>query len=299
MARLEDIRGSGLGLKRALIPQIQSLYGDPSLGAIQFIEIAPENWLGAHGRYKKELAWFAERYPLVCHGLCLSLGGPDPLNVEFLRQVKGFLNEYDIPLYTEHLSYCTDTHDGQAGYLYDLLPIPMTEEALHYVVQRILQTQDILGKRIAIENASFYVNVPISTMTEIDFLNAVLTEADCWLHLDINNVYVNSVNFDFDPYVYLDKLPAERIVYGHMAGHYQEAPNLLIDTHAADVIEPVWQLLDAAYTKFGSFPTLLERDSEIPPIKKLMAEVDRIAEYQSRHHGPPLWNENEALVASC
>ena len=228
------------------------------------------------GRVGKQLAWLAERYPIACHGLSLSLGGPDPLNVAFLQQIKAFLELHRIPLYTEHLSYCSD-----GGYLYDLLPIPFTEEAVHYVAERIRRTQDILGRRIAVENASFYVAAPISEMDELTFLRAVLEEADCDLHLDINNIYVNSVNFGFDPYAFLRGLPGERIVYAHVAGHDQEAPDLIIDTHGQDVIDPVWALLDEAYRLYGAFPTLLERDINIPPLPQLMREVNYIAELQS------------------
>ena len=293
MSSLADIKGVGLGLKRELIPQIQSLYlgqnPGATIAAIDFVEIAPENWINAGGKAEADLAWFVERYPIACHGLCLSLGGPDPLNMSFLKQVKQFLAANHIPLYTEHLSYCTDYYQGKAGYLYDLLPIPFTDEAVQYVAQRIRQTQDILGQRIAIENASFYAAAPISTMDEITFLNAVLQEADCWLHLDINNIYVNSVNFASkrDPATlaqdFLDKISAERIVYGHIAGHYQESPDLLIDTHGKDVIDPVWDLLDKAYRLFGTFPTLLERDNNIPPLPTLMREVNKIAAYQAKH----------------
>ncbi|MFW5432562.1 MAG: DUF692 domain-containing protein [Methylophilaceae bacterium] len=285
MSALTDINGVGLGLKRELIPQIQRHFQqktpDDLISNINFVEIAPENWIGAGGKYAKDLTWFVEHYPIACHGLCLSLGGPDPLNTKFLKQVKQFLSDFEIPLYTEHLSYCSDAYKGKSGYLYDLLPIPFTEEAVHYVANRIKQTQDILGHRIAVENASFYAKAPISSMKEIEFLNAVLTEADCWLHLDINNIYVNSVNFKFDPYEFLRQVPAERIVYSHVAGHYQQSPELLIDTHAADVIDPVWELLIEAYQLFGTFPTLLERDSNIPPLPTLMREVDKIATIQS------------------
>ena len=288
MACLADIKGVGLGLKRELIPQIQDLYQHPSISNINFVEIAPENWIGAGGKYARDLAWFVERHPIACHGLCLSLGGPDPLNVAFINQVKQFLSTHQIPLYTEHLSYCSDAYHGKTGYLYDLLPIPFTEEAVKYVAARIRQTQDILGQKIAIENTSFYAAAPISNLSEIDFLNAVLEEADCWLHLDINNIYVNSVNFWHgkhrdpigDARAFLRQVPQERIVYGHVAGHYQQTPNLLIDTHGMDVIDPVWALLEEAYQLFGTFPTLLERDSNIPPLPVLMREVDKIAGMQ-------------------
>lgn len=280
MATLDDIHGAGLGLKRELIPQLKAQWQAPQLQNLQFVEIAPENWINAGGKFAAELDWFAERIPIICHGLCLSLGGADPLNVKFLRQVKQFLADYQIPLYTEHLSYCSDAANG---YIYDLLPIPFTEEAVHYVAKRIKQTQDILGQRIAIENASFYVKAPISEMSEVDFVKTVLKEADCDLHLDINNVYVNSVNFGFDPFHYLDNIPAERVVYSHIAGHLQVDENLLVDTHGETVIHPVWDLLDSAYQKFGVFPTLLERDTNIPSLSECMHEVDQIFLCQQRN----------------
>ena len=281
MSVITDIKGVGLGLKRELIPQIQRLYHDTAISNINFVEIAPENWIGAGGKAAQDLAWFVERYPIACHGLCLSLGGPDPLNVDFLKQVKTFLSANKIPLYTEHLSYCSDIQQGKAGYLYDLLPIPFTEEAVHYVAKRIRQTQDVLEQKIAVENASFYVAAPISTMSEIDFINAVLTEADCDLHLDINNIYVNSVNFSFDAFEFLRQIPKDKIVYSHIAGHLQVKPDLLVDTHGENIIDPVWTLLDEAYQLFGTFPTLLERDTNIPPLTELLPEINKIAKFQS------------------
>jgi uncharacterized protein (UPF0276 family) len=155
---LED-KSAGLGLKRELISQIQAQFGNQAIAAIDFLEIAPENWIGAGGKAAKQLAWFVDRYPIVCHGLSLSLGGPDPLNTPFLHQVKNFLDAHQIPLYTEHLSYCS-----AGGYVYDLLPIPFVEEAVHHVANRIKQTQDILERRIAVENASYYAAAPIAEM---------------------------------------------------------------------------------------------------------------------------------------
>ena len=282
MAVISQLQGVGLGLKRELIPQIQALYGQEQITNINFVEIAPENWIDAGGKAAKQLDWFVERYPVVCHGLCLSLGGLSPLNVDFLLQVKKFLHQHSIPVYTEHLSYSTDGFKGEQGYLYDLLPIPFTEEAVHYVAQRIRQTQDTLGQRIGVENASSYVAAPVSEMSELDFINAVLEEADCLLHLDINNIYVNSVNFGFDPHEFLRGIPGDRIIYSHMAGHYQQTPNLLVDTHGEDVIDPVWALLDDAYQLFGTFPTLLERDNNIPPLNVLMQEINKIADFQNK-----------------
>jgi uncharacterized protein (UPF0276 family) len=270
------VHGAGLGLRRELIPALQA--GVPDV--IQFFEVAPENWIDMGGATGRSLRGFTERYPFVCHGLSLSLGGPAPLDEVFLARVKKFMRAHDIPLYTEHLSYTTDE-----GQLYDLLPIPFTQEAVRHVAGRIRRAQEILETRIAIENASFYVAAPISEMTEAGFIAAVLEEADCWLHLDVNNVYVNSVNFGYDPLQFIRSLPAQRVVYMHMAGHYREADDLVIDTHGSAVIDPVWSLLDAAYAAVGVHPTLLERDFNIPPLPELAAEVGRIARIQASYAG--------------
>ncbi len=268
------LSGAGLGFRRDLIPALKA--GVPA--AIDFFELAPENWIDMGGRYARDLREFSERHPFVCHGLSLSLGGPTPLDEVLLRKIKAFMAAHRMPLYTEHLSYCSDH-----GHLYDLMPIPPTAEAVKYVAARIRRVQDILEQKIAIENASYYVAAPIGEMDEPSFINAVLAEADCWLHLDVNNIYVNSVNFKFDPIDYLRRMPAERIVYMHMAGHYQQAPDLIIDTHGADVIDPVWQLLDTAYDLLGVHPTCLERDFNIPPLPALLSEVVHIKEIQVGH----------------
>jgi uncharacterized protein (UPF0276 family) len=272
--RDDSLHGSGLGLRRELVPDLMA--GIPD--AIDFFELAPENWLDMGGSRRKELRHFAEHRPIVAHGLSLNLGGPTPLDEIFLMRVKRFLDEHRITRFTEHLSWC-----GDAGHLYDLLPIPFTEEAVRHVGARIRRTQDILERRIAIENASYYVAPGIAEMSEIDFIRAVLTEADCDLHLDVNNVYVNSVNFEYDPRAFIDAMPAGRVVYLHMAGHWHEADDLLIDTHGAAVIDPVWELLDYTYGRVGVHPTLLERDFNIPPLRELMPEVDRIHALQAHH----------------
>lgn len=268
------LAGAGLGFRRELIPALQAAVPP----VIDFFELAPENWIGMGGRFARDLRQFTEQYPFVCHGLSLSLGGLTPLNTDLLKQIKAFMAEHGIGLYTEHLAYCSDH-----GQLYDLLPIPATWEAVKYVAARIRQTQDVLGQRIAIENASFYVAAPINEMDEPTFINAVLNEADCDLHLDVNNIYVNSVNFGFDPVDYLRQMPAERIVYMHMAGHYQVREDLIIDTHGAAVIAPVWQLLDETYRLLGVQPTCLERDYNIPALTELVSEVAAIANSQLRH----------------
>jgi hypothetical protein len=273
----KPLHGAGLGLRREHLPDLMALPDAQLTDAIDFLELAPENWLDMGGARRKALRAMAERRPLVAHGLSLNLGGPAPLDEIFLKRVKRFLDEYRIDLYTEHLSWCADD-----GHLYDLLPIPFTADAVRHVAQRIRRTQDILERPIAIENASYYVAPAIAEMHETDFIRAVLDEADCGLHLDVNNVYVNSVNFAFDPYAFIDAMPAERVVYLHMAGHYREAEDLIIDTHGADVIEPVWTLLEHAYRVVGTAPTLLERDFNLPPLADLLPEVERIRALQSK-----------------
>jgi hypothetical protein len=245
--------------------------------AIDFFEISPENYIDLGGKKARDFRWFTERFPFVAHGLSLSIGAPDPLDEAFLLRIKDFMTEHQIRLYTEHLSYCT----GQ-GHLYDLFPMPFTEEAVHYVAARIRRAQDILERHIAIENASYYAASPISDLDELDFIRAVIEEADCWLHLDVNNIYVNSVNHHYDAEQFLRGLPGERIVYCHVAGHDHDRPDLIIDSHGQPVIDPVWQLLETAYEQFGLFPTLLERDFNIPPLAELVKEVEHIADLQEQ-----------------
>lgn len=270
MPKQYPVQGAGLGLRRAFMGSL----ADQLPTTIDFMEVAPENWIDVGGKYGRQFHTISEQIPIVCHGLSLNLGGPAPLDESFLMRVKQFLQTFNIAVYSEHLSYCADD-----GHLYDLMPIPFTEEAVHYVAGRIRQTQEIIGQRMAIENVSYYA-APGKQMEEIDFINAVLEEADCHLHIDINNIYVNSINHGYDAEAFMKALPGERIVYAHVAGHYVEAEDLRIDTHGSDVIDPVWQLLDIAYKHFGVFPTLLERDFNIPPIQELLKEVDIIREYQ-------------------
>lgn len=265
--------GTGLGFRRELISEL--MRGVPA--GIDFFEIAPENWLGMGGRSARDLRHFTERHAFACHGLSLDIGGPSPLDEALLRRIKAFMREHDISLYTEHLSWC-----GDDGHLYDLLPIPFTAEAVQWVAQRIRRAQDILEMRIGVENASYYVAPPGAELDETTFIRAVIEEADCLLHLDVNNIYVNSRNFGFDPLAFMDALPLERTCYLHMAGHYVEPDGLLVDTHGADVIDPVWALLDAAYARVGQLPTCLERDFNIPPLDELVMEVRRIAAAQAR-----------------
>lgn len=265
------VQGVGVGLRRSMLDDARSL----SLDDVQFMEVAPENWIGVGGRYGRQFKEYSERFPIVCHGLSLSIGSPDPVDVDLVKSIRQFMNEHNVPYYSEHLTYCSEQ-----GHLYDLLPIPFTEEAVHYTAERIRQVQDILGERIAMENASYYC-APGQEMSEIEFIRAVLEEADCDLLLDVNNIYVNSINHGYDPESFLDQLPGERAKYIHIAGHYDEAEDLKVDTHGADVIDPVWGLLARAYKNFGVLPTLLERDFNIPPVDELMLEVNKIKSIQN------------------
>lgn len=266
------VKGAGLGLRRALLGPLRT----HDLEEVDFMEVAPENWINVGGRLGRSFREFTERLPFVCHGLSLSIGGPSSLDETFLHRVRQFLDKHRIRYYSEHLSYCTDD-----GHLYDLMPIPFTSEAVKYVAERIRRTQDILERRIAVENVSYYA-APGSELSEIEFINAVLNEADCDLLLDVNNIYVNSINHRYDAVEFLQGLPGHLIAYGHIAGHYKEAEDLVVDTHGAEVIPSVWDLLDKAYETFGVFPTLLERDFNIPPVNELMAEVRQIAEIQHK-----------------
>ena len=265
------VTGAGLGLRRVFIG---SLAGRIPAG-VDFMEVAPENWIDVGGSYGRQFEELARQAPFVCHGLSLNLGGMAPLDEAFLHRVRQFLDAFDIRCYSEHLSYC-----GDEGHLYDLMPIPFTAEAVRYVAERIRRVQDIVGRRMAIENVSYYA-APGQEMPEIEFINTVLEEADCDLLLDINNIYVNSINHRYDPLQFLKALPGARIAYAHIAGHYHEAEDLRVDTHGADIIDPVWDLLQGAYRHFGVFPTLLERDFNIPPVPALMQEVRRISTLQS------------------
>ena len=295
------LQGAGLGYRRDLADDFLNL---SSNNAIQFMEVAPENWvkMGGAARYRFDQA--AERYPLAVHGLSLSLGGQAPLDRELLKNTKALMAQYNSTFFSEHLSYCECE-----GHLYDLLPMPFTEEAVKHVAQRIRYVQDFLGLQISLENTSYYLHSPTSTMNEVEFLNAIAQEADCGIHLDVNNIYVNGVNHGLlDPYVFLDQVDVKRVNYIHIAGHdeehsaaqvvadlegesfnkikgaYRHLPELLIDTHGEAVKGTVWDLLEYAYQRLPVIPpTLLERDFNFPPFAELYAEVEHIAQLQQKY----------------
>ncbi|GAB6139648.1 DUF692 domain-containing protein [Methylosoma difficile] len=264
------IHGAGLGLRRSFLTEVVEQPLD-----VGFYEVAPENWITLGGRLGKQFRALTERHDFICHGLSLSLGSTDALDEQLVLSVKQFMREHQIKLYSEHLSYCS-----KEGHLYDLLPIPFTSEAVTHVAARIRRVQELLGQRIAVENASYYAAMG-QEMSEIDFFNAVVAEADCDILLDINNIYVNSVNHGYDAEAFLRAIPAQRVSYAHVAGHYVQADDFLVDTHGAEIIDPVWKLLGKAYELFGVFPTLLERDFNIPPMSELMREVGIIKTMQN------------------
>ncbi|MEX1199846.1 MAG: DUF692 domain-containing protein [Methylophaga sp.] len=264
------VHGAGLGLRRSFMDDLAAVDNAP----VDFLEIAPENWLEMGGRLGKKLRHFTERYPMLCHGLSLSIGGPAPLDETFVKRLKNFLDEHQVRLYSEHLSYC-----GDDGHLYDLMPIPFTEDAVHYVADRIRRVQDMLQRQLIIENVSYYA-APGQQMNELEFVSAILQEADCGLLLDVNNVYVNSINHGYNAKDYIDAIDSERIAYMHIAGHFNEAEDLIVDTHGAAVIDPVWDLLQHSYARHGVRPTLLERDFNIPDLQTLFNEVGKIRDYQ-------------------
>lgn len=278
MQREYPVEGVGLGLRRDFFNEIVD---SPELN-IDFMEIAPENWLNFGGRKGRQLRALTERLPFVCHGLSLDLGGIHPLDETYLYALKKFLDEHNIRAYTEHLSYC-----GDSGHLYDLMPIPFTQEAVGYVAQRIRKVQDILERKIGIENVSFYA-MPSQEMSEQDFVSAVVETAECDLLFDVNNTYVNSINHQYNAQDYMQAMPTDRLVYLHMAGHFDEAFDLKIDTHGQPVKAEVWSLLEKTYQHHGLVPTLLERDFNIPPLAELMQEVEQIRAYQSA------WREQSA-----
>ena len=265
--------GAGLGLRRGMLPMLH----DCSLDTVDFFEVAPENWIGVGGRYGRQFRELADSHTFICHGLSLSLGSPAPLDRELLSDIKSFLDEFDIACYSEHLSFCSD----DKGHLYDLMPIPFTDEAVRYVADRISQVQDALERPLIVENISYYA-APGQQMREVEFINAVLDEAACGLLLDVNNIYVNSINHRYDAVAFLHGLDLARAEYIHVAGHYVEAPNLRVDTHGSAIIDPVWDLLAEAYALVGPLPTLVERDFNFPPMAELLGEVARVRQLQQQ-----------------
>jgi uncharacterized protein len=279
---LKPPSGAGLGLRRGFLTEFIRLLTstfndpsphDPSIVLPDFVEVAPENWIGIGGAFADKFAQIANRLPVVAHGLSLNLGGTDKIDQQHVSHVGEFLNHYQVSIYSEHLSA-----SAVNGHLYDLMPLAFNAECVQHISARIRQVQDQLGRRIAVENSSYYCSLA-NDLSELDFIKAVLIEADCELLLDVNNVYVNGFNHGYSPAQFIDALPAERVRYLHVAGHHQESADLIIDTHGSDVGANVWSLLEHTRKTIGVRPALLERDFDFPPLKQLLAETQQLKRF--------------------
>ncbi len=257
--------GFGLGLRPRHYPEILGVWP-----AVDWFEVITENFLVRGGRPRRVLEAVRSHYPVVLHGVSLSIGSTDPLDFDYLRQVRELVRWVEPAWVSDHL--CWSSVDGV--YLHDLLPLPYTEESLRHVCQRVAQVQDFLGRQIALENVSSYVAFAHSTMSEWEFLRAVAEEADCKILLDVNNVYVSAYNHGFDPYPYLDAIPRERVLQLHLAG-FSDRGTFLHDTHDHNVAAPVWELYRAAVARLGPVSVSLERDDRIPPLAELLLEVEQ------------------------
>lgn len=261
------IAGIGLGFRRVIARELIEHQGE--LPA--FVEFAPENWMGMGGFWKRQLDRIADKYPILLHGLSLSIGSPDPLDMDFLAELKQFIREFGITIYSEHLSYTKAAN----AHLFDLLPIPFREDAIRHVVERIRQVQDILEMTIALENVSYYTEVA-PEMDEASFIRTILEESGCNLLLDVNNVYVNAFNHGYDARSFIQALPLDRVVYIHMAGHEQVEPDLIIDTHGQPIIDPVYDLLEWTLERIPPVPILLERDFNLETVEELIPEMTKL-----------------------
>ena len=260
----DAVQGFGLGLRRQHYETI--LAERPS---VDWFEILTENYLVPGGKPLHYLDRIRALYPMVMHGVSLSIGSSDPLNRAYLAEVRALIDRVQPAWLSDHL--CWTGVDGLN--LHDLLPLPYTEEALRHVVARVRQVQDFLGRQILLENVSSYLTYNASVMPEWEFLAAVATEADCLILLDINNIYVSAFNHGFDPLAYLDGIPIDRVRQFHLAGHLNLGTHI-VDTHDHPVVDAVWSLYEAAVRRFGVVPTMIERDDNIPELGELLAELD-------------------------
>jgi uncharacterized protein len=270
---MTKLAGFGLGLRT---PHYEAVLNEPH--AIDWLEIITENYLVPGGKPLDYLERIRRRFPLVMHGVSLSIGSTDPIDLDYLAQVRALAKRIEPHWISDHL--CWTGIEGRN--LHDLLPLPYTEEALASVVARVGHVQDALGRQILLENVSSYLTYRASDMTEWEFLREVAERADCAILLDINNIYVSSVNHGFDPLTYLQAMPRERVRQFHLAGH-SDLGGHLIDTHDHPIVEPVWDLYCAAVAQFGAVPTMIERDDNIPSLGELVAELQIARELGRRH----------------
>lgn len=262
-----DIAGFGLGLR----PEHYAGFGNGARPAVDWLEVISENYLVPGGRPLHQLDRIRADWPMVMHGVSLSIGGTDALDLAYLAELRALAARVQPGWVSDHLCWT-----GVAGVnLHDLLPLPLTEAMLRHVADRVGRVQDLLGRRLVLENVSSYVRFADDEMAEQDFVAELARRADCLLLLDVNNVYVSSVNHGFDARAYIDAMPAERVVQLHLAGHSQGDDGLLIDTHDAPVAEPVWDLYAHTLRRLGMRPTMIERDDQIPALAELLAELDR------------------------
>lgn len=266
------IQGVGLGLRWEFLDEL--LHRCPR--EIDFLEISPENYMKRGGYYPAALEYARDRYPILTHGLTLSLGGTDALDDGYLRELAAFVKDVGSPWHSDHL--CVGSASGKM--LHDLLPIAFKERAVTRVADRIKRAQDVVGIPLAVENVSFYLHPGAREMGEAEFIARVCDAADCGLMLDVNNAYVNSVNFGFDVDEWMRTVPLDRVVQMHVAGHEWfdegDAGKLILDTHGAEVIDPVLALLERVLEVTGPVPVLLERDTNIPSLDTLVAEIARL-----------------------
>ncbi len=263
-----------MGLRDAFVDEVID-YAD----SIDFLEVVPENWMTMGTVEKERFRRLRETFPMVAHGLSLSIGDPNGLDVGHLKRLRAFLDRWEIETYSEHLSF-TSLAGEQS---HELLPLPMTEKMVDIVVEKIERVQSLLQRPLVLENPTYYL-VPESTMSEIDFIGDILSRSDATLLLDINNLFVNGFNHGFDPIEFLDALDMNRVAYCHVAGHLEYREDLYIDTHGAPVKEEVWDLL-ADSLRRRRVPVLLERDNNIPPMEVLMAEFQTMREVVRRAGG--------------
>jgi uncharacterized protein len=265
------LRGAGIGLRRRHFADIGLVARE-----LDFVEIIPENYVGKGGHALRVLDACVERWPVLAHGVSMSIAGPDPLDHHWLRGLKRLLDRIGAPFYTDHL--CFATVFGQATF--DLIPPPFSDDAVEHCASRLRELADALERPVAVENISYYATMPGSSMAEAEFVRAVVEQADCLLLLDVNNVYVNAQNHGQDPDAALAALPLERACQIHLAGHRIEGPRLL-DDHGAPVCDPVWELYRAALRRCGPIPTLIEWDTNIPALDRVLDEADRARAIQA------------------
>ena len=257
----------GLGFRRELTDAL--LHDDGFKPA--FVEFAPENWMNIGGYWKRVLDQVVERYPILCHGLSLSIGSPDDLDIPFIKRLKTFLDQNNVQIYSEHLSYSKANN----AHLYDLLPIPFRADAIDHIVERIKIVQELLERPIALENVSYYTPVA-AEMDEATFIREIVERSGCYMLLDVNNIYVNAFNHNYDARSFLNDLPLDRVKYIHMAGHEQVNEDTIIDTHGQPIIDPVYDLFNEAIQLLDPVPVLLERAFNIPDIAELQSEVNNL-----------------------